>query len=103
MDNNTISRAEHDEFVRRMDEANHRQDERLEALEKTVEQIHALTVAVEKLAQSVSSMAKAQEEHGKRLETIEERDGEMWRKVVSYGVTAIVGGVVAYILSHIGL
>ena len=48
-------------------------------------------------------MAKAQEEHGKRLEVIEKRDGEMWRKVVSYGVTAVVGGVIAYILSHIGL
>ena len=38
-----ITRAEHEEFVRRMDEANHRQSKRIEIVEKEVKQIGELT------------------------------------------------------------
>ena len=100
---NAISRAEHEEFVRRMDEANSRQDARLKALEETSGQIHALAISVEKLAQSVENMAKAQEEQGERLKAIENRDGEMWRKIVSYIVMAFVGAGVAYVIARLGL
>ena len=103
MTDNPISRAEHEEFVRRMDEANQRQDARLKALEETSGQIHALAISVEKLAQSVENMAKAQEEQGERLKAIENRDGEMWRKIVSYIVMAFVGAGVAYVITHLGL
>ena len=99
---NAISRAEHEEFVRRMDEANSRQDARLKALEETSGQIHALAISVEKLAQSVENMAKAQEEQGERLKAIESRDGEMWRQIVSHIVMAAVGALAAYALAKFG-
>ena len=102
MTDNPISRAEHDEFARRMEEANQRQDARLKALEETTGQIHALALSVEKLAQSVESMAKVQEEQGERLKAIENRDGEMWRQIVSYIITAIVGAGVMFVLSRLG-
>ena len=89
-----ISRAEHEEFRRRMEEEHRRQDKRLELLEENVQKIGALTTAVEKLALSIESMVKEQERQGERLETLESRDGEMWRKVVGYVISAITGVII---------
>lgn len=93
-----ISRAEHDEFCarmlaenRRLEDENDRQNQRLKMLETNVLQISALTSAVEKLAANMENMLKEQERQGKRLETLESRDGEMWRKVVGYALTTIIG------------
>lgn len=97
-----ITRAEHEEFRRRIEEENKRQDKRLELLESNTKQISTLTTSVEKLALSIESMVKEQEEQGKRLVTLESRDGEMWRKVVGYIVTAIAGIVVGFIFNQIG-
>ena len=98
-----ISRAEHEEFRRRMEEEHRRQDKRLELLEENVQKIGALTTSVEKLALSIESMVKEQERQGERLETLESRDGEMWRKVVGYAVTAIVGVVIGYLFRQMGV
>lgn len=97
-----IIRAEYEEFKRRMEEANHRQDKRLEALERTVEQIHALATSVEKLALSIKSMADEQRKQGERLETLEARDGEMWRKVIGYILTAIASAGVTVLVTRLG-
>lgn len=80
---NTISRAEHEEFRRRLEEENRRQDKRIELLEDNMRELNSLTASVGKLATSIESMVKEQEKQGKRLETLEDRDGAMWRKVVA--------------------
>ena len=98
-----ITRAEHEEFVRRMDEANHRQSKRIEIVEKEVKQIGELTTSIEKLALSMENMVKEQVSQGKRLEELENRDGEMWRKVTGYLITAIVGIVIGFIFKQIGM
>ena len=103
MDNAPITRAEHEEFRRRLEEENTRQNKRITVLEETVRQINILTISVEKLALSVESMVKEQKEQGRKLEILESRDGEKWRTVSSYVLTAIAGAVVAFILSKIGL
>lgn len=98
-----ITRAEHDEFKQRLEEENKRQDKRIELLEENTKQIGALTVSVEKLAQSIQSMVKEQEQQGKRLEVLEGRDGEMWRKVTGYIVTAVIGIVIGFVFTQIGM
>lgn len=98
-----ITRAEHQEFARRQDEENKRQNKRIDELEETVRQIGTLTASVERLAVSVESMAKEQEQQGKRLQEIEARDGEMWRKVTGYIITAIIGVLIGLVTTHLGL
>lgn len=98
-----IVRAEHDEFVRRMDEENARQNHRIEALEDAVRQATAMATNVEKLAVNMENMLKEQEKQGARLETLEKRDGEMWRKVVGYAVTAVIGIIIGFIFTQIGM
>ena len=97
---NPITRAEHEEFRRRLEEENRRQDKRIELLEDNMRELNQLTASVGKLATSIESMVKEQE---KQLETLEDRDGAMWRKVVAYGATALVGIFVGYFARQLGL
>lgn len=98
-----ITRAEHEEFRRRMKDENKRQDARLEALEASVKEIQSLANSVASLAGSMERMTKEQEKQGKRLESLEQRDGEMWRKVVGYAITAAVGIVLGFLFRQIGI
>lgn len=89
MDGNYVSRHEHEEFRRSMDSENqrlreedNRQNQRLDALEGTVKQVAAISTSVEKLALNMENMLKEQVSQGKRLATLENRDGDMWRKAV---------------------
>lgn len=104
-----ISRREHEEFCRRMEtengritDENARQNKRLELLEDTTRQINALVTSVERLATNMENMLKSQEAHNDRLEALEGRDGEMWRKVSGYIITAVAGIVIGYMFKMIG-
>ena len=109
MEGDYISREEHNEFRRSMDaenkrleDENNRQNHRLEVLEETVKQVAFISTSVEKLALNMENMLKEQVSQGKRLETLESRDGDMWRKAVGYAVTAIIGIVLCYIFKQLG-
>lgn len=93
-----ITRAEHEEFRRRLEAEGKRQDKRIELLEQNTKQISSLTISVEKLAQSIEMTVKEQVKHGERLEVLENRDGEMWRKAIGYIVTAVIGMAMGYFL-----
>lgn len=111
----SISRAEHEAFSdlmkaenKRIEEENNRQNKRLEMLETNmnqiiVQQLTNITTTIEKLNLSVGNMLKEQAEFGERLRKLENRDGDMWRKVISHIVTAVVGAVVCYFLTKLGM
>lgn len=108
MDGDYVSRHEHEEFRRsmesenkRLEEENDRQNHRLNALEETVKQVAAISTSVEKLALNMENMLKEQVSQGQRLATLENRDGEMWRKAVGYVVTTIISIVVGYIFAQL--
>lgn len=109
MDGDYISREEHNEFRRsidaenkRLEDENNRQNHRLEVLEETVKQVASISASVEKLALNMENMLKEQVSQGKRLETLENRDGDMWRKAVGYAATAIIGIILGYIFKQLG-
>lgn len=104
-----ITRAEHEEFRRRIDEENKRQDKRIGLLEESTRQIGALTVSVEKLAQSIEVMVKEQERQGQRLEQLEREPAEEHKKnkravincIISAVIGAIVSGVTTWLVTGI--
>ena len=105
-----ISREEHNEFAKRMEADHERFNARLKELEKKTEQNTQLLISVERLATNMENMQKEQQAQGKRLEAqgeeIEElkgRDGEMWRKVTGYIVTAVIGAVIGFMCKQIGM
>lgn len=98
-----VGREEHTEFARRIQEEEHRQNRRIELLEESVKQNTELTLSVEKLANNMENMANEQMRQGKRLEALEGRDGDMWRTVVKYVLTTILGLVIGVVAMQIGL
>lgn len=94
----SITRVEHEEFARRMEDEHQRISKRLSALEGKVDKTYELTVSVERLALNMSNMLKEQERQGQRLEALENRDGEAWRHVKYYVLTALLSlalGIIA--------
>ena len=98
-----VGREEHTEFAKRIEDEQHRQNRRIELLEEAVKQNTALTVSVEKLANNMKNMANEQIKQGERLEALVGRDGEMWRTVVKYVLTAALGLVIGLVATQIGL
>jgi len=101
-----ITLREHEEFCKTI-KAEHenlaaedkRQNQRIGELEETVRQIGALTTSVEKLAVSMESMVKEQEQQGRRLETLESQNGEVETLRQISAVTASVEKLAANVES----
>ena len=106
-----ITRAEHEAFSDLMKAENKRLEEenkRLELLENNMQQIitqqlTTLTATIERLNLSVSNILKEQSEISERLKKLENRDGDMWRTVVKYVITAVAGGIITFALTRIGM
>lgn len=84
------------------DAEDERQNKRLELLEENTKQINSLTTSVEKLAQSIQLMCKEQEQQGARLESLESRDGEMWKQVTGYVLTTVIGLAIGFFFKQFG-
>lgn len=98
---NYITRQEHEEFTRRIDAENSRQNKRLDLVEKNVTQINALTVSVEKMALSMENMLEVLEKQGKRLEELEKEPAETGKQIKSAIITAIVGTVIGAVVTAV--
>lgn len=110
MDSTYITRAEHEVFSelmksenKRLSDENDRQNQRLKILEENTQRISSLAQSTEKLAVNMENMLKVQEQQGDRLKTLESKDGEMWRKVVGYLITAVVGILIGFVFKQIGM
>lgn len=117
MPDTALPRGEHEEFRRtveakfaNIDAENKRQNERLRILEETTTQIAEMNVTLQKqsdniskLSDNISQLAENQKAEGERLKELEGKDGEMWRTVVKYAITVIVGALVGYALTTFGL
>ena len=98
-----ITRAEHEEFRRTMASEHKRISRRMDALEEETKQIRKLATSVERLAVSMESMSREQKEQSAKLEKLEERDGELWRKVTGYVITTVIGLILGFVFRHIGM
>ena len=103
MDGEYVSIQLHNEYAQRVAEEHDRQNHRISNLEKAVEENSKLALSIERLTISVQRMVEEQKAQGERPETLESRDGEMWRKIVGYVIPAILGIIVGYIFKQIGM
>lgn len=98
-----IGRQEHDEFVKRMEQEHKGINARIKDLEASVEKIVDLTIAVNNMANSIEAMVKEQKKQGEQIKAIESRDGERWRSVSGYVITAIIGIVIGFVFKQLGM
>lgn len=97
-----ITRHEHEEYVKRMEQEHEGMNARIKDLEGEVKEITDLTISINNLALSVDSMAKEQKKQGEQLESLKARDGERWRTVTAYVITAVIGILIGFVFKQLG-
>nr|DAM87258.1 MAG TPA: hypothetical protein [Caudoviricetes sp.] len=96
-----ITRAEHAEFVKRMEEENKRQNNRISSAENSLEVCKELASSVERLAENMASMKEELANQGTRLQTLEKKPGDRWETVLKTALTTIVSSLAAMIFAAI--
>ena len=76
---------------------------KVEHLEQRSEEMLKLTLAIEKLAESIKSNNDALAEHDARLDNVERSAGNFMVKVAQGTIFTIVGAVVTFLLLHFGI
>jgi len=104
MDQDYITRREHEEFARRMDsendrikDENERQNKRIGIVEESVKEFNKLALQIERIAGSIQQMTEELSKQGQRLEGIESKPGKRWETLVSGIIGAIAGAIGAAI------
>lgn len=98
-----VTRYEHNEFAKRVEAEETRQNHRLSKLEDAVQNLNRLTVAVERMAMSMDHMAEKQEDMSTRLGELEREPADHWRQMKSGIIGAIataVGAAIIAVLFH---
>ena len=86
-----VTKAVHEEFAKRIDEENERQNHRISILETGQAQINELVSSVKVLAVNMDTMSKELAKQGDRLAEIEGKPAKRWETVVACILTGIVG------------
>jgi fructose-1,6-bisphosphatase len=103
MSDEYVRKDVHEEFVKRMEEEDNRQNHRITKLESAIESISSIATSVEKLAINMEHMVGELKDQGTRLKALEDHDGEMWRKLISHIATSIISIILGYIACKLGL
>lgn len=97
-----LTRAEHNEFAKRMEDEHNRQNKRISDLESAVEQNSKLIVSIEKIATNVENLQKQYVSLSDDVESIKNRDGDNWRKMLWFVGTTILGIIIGFLLKQFG-
>ena len=97
-----LTRAEHNEFAKRMEDEHNRQNKRISDLENAVDQNSKLIVSIEKIATNVENLQKQYVSLSDDVESIKNRDGDNWRKMLWFVGTTILGIIIGFLLKQIG-
>lgn len=94
-----VSLEVHNEFVKRIDAEDSRQNKRIEIIEQKQAQISELVASVKVLAANVESIAKEINEQGLRLKEIEGIPKKRWETVIACIITGLVGAAISAVIS----
>ena len=96
-----VTKAVHEEFAKRIDEENDRQNHRLSLLETGQAQINELVSSVKVLAVNMETMSKELQKQGERLAEIESKPAKRWETIVACILTGVLGYILNMALSGV--
>lgn len=91
---NIISRQEHEEFARRIDAENSRQNKRIGLLEESVRRIDTMTTSIKEMSVIMKNMLSELEKQSVRIEKLEKEPIETNKQVKNAIITAVISAVV---------
>lgn len=96
-----ITRAEHAEFAKRMEDENRRQNHRIDNLENSIKAFEEIANSVNRLATNMETMTTELSRQGERLETLERKPGDSWNAVLRSILTGIGAAIAVAIVAAI--
>lgn len=96
-----ITRAEHAEFAKRMEDENRRQNHRIDNLENSIKAFEEIANSVNRLATNMETMTTELSRQGERLETLERKPGDNWNAVLRSILTGIGAAIAVAIVAAI--
>ena len=101
MEQEYLTRREHEEFARRMEsenarikDENDRQNKRIGVVEESVKEFNKLAMQIERIAVSIQQMTEEISKQGARLEQIESKPAKRW--------DALIGGIIGAAAAAVG-
>lgn len=88
----------HNEFAKRMEEEDIRQNHRISDLEEHFKIVTNLVVSTEKLALSMESMAKELARQGAKLNDLEMKPAKRWDLLITTIITGIAGAMIGVVV-----
>lgn len=89
----------HQEFCKRIEAEDNRQNKRIERLEEGQMQISKLVTSVEVLATNIKTMSDELSKQGQRLEEIESTPKKRWETIVACIITGLIGAGITALIS----
>ena len=103
MNSGYLLHVEHEEYAKGVDKEFERVNHRLKHLEDQEEKQTELLISIKELTTEMKDIKKEVFEQDERLETLENRDGEKWRKAEWAIISGVIMAVLGYILGNLGL
>lgn len=101
MEQEYLTRREHEEFARRMEsenarikDENDRQNKRIGVVEESMKEFNRLALQIERIAISIQQMTEEISKQGTRLESIESKPAKRW--------DALIGGIIGAAAAAVG-
>ncbi|MBQ9568133.1 MAG: hypothetical protein IJR31_08690 [Lachnospiraceae bacterium] len=92
-----LPKSVHEEFAKRMEDENHRQNKRIEECEQRIRAVGEIVRSLDRLTVSVEQMAVEVQKQGERLERIEAEPADNWKKatweIIKYVIVLVLGVV----------
>lgn len=98
-----ITRPEYDIQMKRIEDEDNRQNHRIDKLEGALDKLNELASSVQVMAQNIATMTQELKRQSDRLEEIEKEPADKWKKLTWLVITGVVGAVVGFALSKIGI
>lgn len=96
-----IARPEFNEFSKRVDEENHRQNRRIDLLEENVRRIDTMTTSIKEMSVIMKNMLSELEKQSERIEKLEKEPIEtnklIKNEIIKTIVSAVIGGLITAI------
>ena len=98
---NFLPKDVHEEFARRMEDENRRQNRRIDNLEGSVKAFGEIANSVNRLATNMENMTAELSRQGKRLEELERKPGDNWNAVLRSILTGIGAAIAVAVVAAV--
>lgn len=91
------------ELLKEIEQVTKSNSKRLDNVERKMEDIHDLTCSVKEIALETRLMREDMNKIDKRVNAIEEKPNKRMDQIIGYILSALIGGVIGYVLLKLGL